>query len=290
VDRLRVPRFGHRTIPPSPLLLFSLSFPLLFFSLNSLLYRKYRSRLFCGCVGSCGPTRRAWVVASWIQTSPSLSSRATYLPPVPLLSASPQGFCAPPRNVIFPPAAFYRLPIFAEAIIAHRSSRLSIRITLVPRRSVIPRHTSIVLSSFTRLSRHRWGWWRRRRNGWKRKRSITKSCYSPLLSCPVFSIDICLDKTESPLPASGGDYGCLNYSNLRQANESAAQTASRRLSPTSKPKPPTIDVFLAWPFPSSPFSDPVAPARIKTFPVVRQCVCSYDEVSYVVCRKYRTKS
>ncbi|KYM96183.1 hypothetical protein ALC62_13235 [Cyphomyrmex costatus] len=43
-------------------------------------------------------------------------------PRIPLLSTSPQGFCAPPRNVIFPPAASCRLPIFAEAIIAHRSS------------------------------------------------------------------------------------------------------------------------------------------------------------------------
>ncbi|EZA49746.1 hypothetical protein X777_11618 [Ooceraea biroi] len=41
---------------------------------------------------------------------------------LPLLSTSPQGFCAPPRNVIFPPAASCRLPIFAEAIIARRSS------------------------------------------------------------------------------------------------------------------------------------------------------------------------
>lgn len=66
-----------------------------------------------------------YTVALRIQTSPhrSLSHPPRHLSyPVPLLSASPQGFCAPPRNVIFPLAASCRLPIFTEAIIAHRSS------------------------------------------------------------------------------------------------------------------------------------------------------------------------
>lgn len=152
VDRLRVPRFGHRTVLLS--LSLSLSFSLLpsclflssfFFTKLTVISEISISSLLRMC-WSCGPTRRARAVASRIQTSPSLSSRATTYPlsPVPLLSASPQGFCTPPRNVIFPPAASCWLPIFAEAIIAHRSSDCPFGPPPRPPRSVIPRYTSVV--------------------------------------------------------------------------------------------------------------------------------------------------
>lgn len=86
--------------------------------------------------------------------------------------------------------------------------------------------------------------------------SCPTSIADPLASISVLRTDICLDKTESPRnirATNRGRYvgvemmaalltwpGCavmvartehtlyLNYSNLRQANESAAQTASRR--------------------------------------------------------------
>lgn len=89
-----------------------------------------------------------YAVASRIQTSPSLSSRATPAVLVPLLSASPQGFCAPPRNVIFPPVASV-LP----ATNLRRSNnsapfvRLSIRTILCPSPSLPPSRPSLRYSS-----------------------------------------------------------------------------------------------------------------------------------------------
>lgn len=93
---------------------------------------------------SCGPTRREHGSSHRESRRHHRSLIPHHLPPVPLLSASPQGFCAPPRNVIFPPAASCRLPIFAEAIIAHRSSDCPFEPPPRPPRSVIPRHTSVV--------------------------------------------------------------------------------------------------------------------------------------------------
>lgn len=88
VDRLRVPRFGHRpgSFSPSfslplPLPLSSLSSTSFFFVLNSPLYRKYRSRLFRGCVGAAGLHVRCRVANPDVTTS--LSSHATYPTPSP---------------------------------------------------------------------------------------------------------------------------------------------------------------------------------------------------------------
>ncbi|TGZ50177.1 Uncharacterized protein DBV15_03623, partial [Temnothorax longispinosus] len=86
--------------------------------------------------------------------------------------------------------------------------RLSIRTTIpsVPPRSVFPRHTSVVPRSFTRSTAAVAGIGDGdEETGRKRRRSIAESRHSPFassftsLSHPVFSIDICPDKTESPL-------------------------------------------------------------------------------------------
>lgn len=201
---------------------------------------------------SCGPTRTLSRRESRRHYIVLIPRHLSY--PVPLLSVSPQGFCAPPRNVIFPLATSCRLPIFTEAIIAHRSSDCPFEssVPLVPlflsvHRPYIgsPRSLlGLVVAAGDDDGDEKLGEERGRRAVETLSFSICLLLHPSRL---VFSIDICLDKTESLLHtnASGSDARCLNYSNLRQANESAAQTASRRLSPTSKRKPPTIGVFPA---------------------------------------------
>lgn len=85
--------------------------------------------------------------------------------------------------------------------------------------------------------------------------------FSPYAFCPhqpplalcLASIFALTKRNRLCMPASGSDTRsvCLNYSNLRQANESAAQTASRRLpqrqSRNLRPSY-SIGVFPAWPF------------------------------------------
>lgn len=99
VDRLRVPRFGHRTVLlpslsllPSSSLSLSLFLGFFFFTKLTVISEISISSLLRMC-WSCGPTRRARAVASRIQTSPSLSSRATYLPvPYPPSFSQSSGF------------------------------------------------------------------------------------------------------------------------------------------------------------------------------------------------------
>lgn len=77
--------------------------------------------------------------------------------------------------------------------------------------------------------------------------------HQPPLALCLASIFALTKRNRLCMPTSGSDTRsvCLNYSNLRQANESAAQTASRRLpqrqSRNLRPSY-SIGVFPAWPF------------------------------------------
>lgn len=89
--------FFHSLIP-------SLFFPS-FFTKLTVISEISISSLVRGCVGAAGLHVRRRIANPDVTIA--LIPRYPSFPPVlvPLLSASPQGFCAPPRNVIFPPAA-----------------------------------------------------------------------------------------------------------------------------------------------------------------------------------------
>jgi len=113
VDRLRVPRFGHRPGSFSPSFSLPLPFPLspslppspspfyFFFFCTKLpvISDISISSLPRVCWGR-GPTRTLSRRESRRHHIALIPRHLSY--PVPLLSASPQGFCASPRNVIFP--------------------------------------------------------------------------------------------------------------------------------------------------------------------------------------------
>lgn len=67
--------------------------------------------------------------------------------------------------------------------------------------------------------------------------------YHTLYLAPIFALT---KRNRLHMPVSGGRVPCLNYSNLRQANESAAQTASRR--PDVKAKTSVLRQFPPTPF------------------------------------------
>lgn len=85
--------------------IFSLTFFPSFFTKLTVISEISISSLARECVGAAGlhVRRRIANPDVTIALIPRYPSFPSVL--VPLLSASPQGFCAPPRNVIFPPAA-----------------------------------------------------------------------------------------------------------------------------------------------------------------------------------------
>lgn len=152
-------------------------------------------------------------------------------------------FCTAPRNVIFPRRASHRLPIFAKAIIAHRPSNC-------------PFGPVVLRLSFSTLCRPLWlilhplscrGYETPRRTTHLfhicpfflilpfSSLPFSSLLFSPVCELFVFLIFLlasifALTKRNRLCTPSTSDDGasCLNYSNLRQANESATQTPSRR--------------------------------------------------------------
>lgn len=125
VDRLRVPRFGHR--PGSFSLSFSLLLPLplslslllLFFCTKLTVISEISISSLPRVCWGCGPTR----TLSRIQTSPHRSHPTPPIPPRPPSFSQSSGFLrVTTKRNISTGRVLPRLPIFTEAIIAHRSS------------------------------------------------------------------------------------------------------------------------------------------------------------------------